>query len=54
MSTDYDMLGLGMHSDMPGHSFVLVDRRGVIRWRHDYTTMYVPPNELLKEIPNLR
>jgi peroxiredoxin len=54
MSRAYDVLGLGMHSDMPGHTFILVDRRGVIRWRHDYTTMYVPPSELLKEIPALR
>jgi peroxiredoxin len=53
MSTDYDVLGLGMHSDMPGHTFILVDRHGVIRWRHDYTKMFVPPNELLKAIPNI-
>ena len=51
MSTDYDVLGLGMHADMPGHTFILVDRHGVIRWRHDYTTMFVPPAELLKAIP---
>jgi peroxiredoxin len=53
MSTDYDVLGLGMHADMPGHTFILVDRHGVIRWRHDYTKMFVPPNELLKAIPNI-
>lgn len=51
MSTDYDVLGLGMHADMPGHTFILVDRKGVIRWRHDYTTMYVPTKELLAAIP---
>jgi hypothetical protein len=49
----YDVLGLGMHADMPGHTFILVDRHGVIRWRHDYTTMFVPPEKLLKEIPKL-
>ena len=53
MSTDYDVLGLGMHADMPGHTFILVDRHGVIRWRHDYTKMFVPTNELLKAIPNI-
>lgn len=53
MSTDYDVLGLGMHADMPGHSFILVDRHGVIRWRHDYTEMFVPTDELLKAIPNI-
>jgi peroxiredoxin len=53
MSTDYDVLGLGMHADMPGHTFILVDRHGVIRWRHDYTEMYVPTGELMKAIPKL-
>ncbi|MHB8059550.1 MAG: peroxiredoxin family protein [Gaiellaceae bacterium] len=51
MSTDYDVLGLGMHADMPGHTFILVDRKGKIRWRHDYTKMFVPVKELLAAIP---
>lgn len=51
MSKDYDTLGLGMHADMPGHTFILVDRTGAIRWRHDYTKMYVPVKELLADIP---
>ena len=51
MSTDYDVLGLGMHADMPGHTFILVDKTGAIRWRHDYTKMYVPVKELLADIP---
>jgi len=53
MSTDYDVLGLGMHPDMPGHTFILVDRHGVIRWRHDYKEMFVPTDKLLKAIPNI-
>lgn len=53
MSTDYDVLGLGMHPDMPGHTFILVDREGTIRWRRDYTTMYVEPEKLLAEIPEI-
>jgi peroxiredoxin len=53
MSTAYDVLGLGMHADMPGHTFILVDSHGVIRWRHDYTKMYVPTGELMKAIPKL-
>ena len=53
MSTDYDVLGLGMHADMPGHTFILVDRHGVIRWRHDYKEMFVPTDKLLKAIPNI-
>ena len=53
MSTDYDVLGLGMHADMPGHTFILVDRRGMIRWRHDYKEMFVPTDKLLKAIPKI-
>jgi peroxiredoxin len=53
MSTAYDVLGLGMHADMPGHTFILVDSHGVIRWRHDYTKMYVPTGELMKAIPKI-
>ncbi len=53
MSSDYDMLGLGMHGNSPGHSFILIDDEGEIRWRRDYTTMYVEPEELLAELPKL-
>jgi peroxiredoxin len=53
ISDAYQTLGLGMHPDTDGHTFILVDRHGNIRWRHDYTTMYVPPEQLLKSIPNL-
>lgn len=53
MSEDYDVLGLGMHADMPGHTFILVDKTGAIRWRHDYTKMYVPVKELLADIPRV-
>jgi len=53
MSSDYGVLGLGMHADMPGHTFILVDRHGMIRWRHDYTKMFVPTSELLKAIPDI-
>jgi peroxiredoxin len=40
----------------PGHTFVLVDERGRIRWLRDYGApqngglMYVPPEELVPEI----
>jgi len=53
MSRAYDVLGQGMHPDTAGHTFVLVDAKGEIRWRRDYTTMYVPPEELLAAIPRL-
>lgn len=51
MSRIYDVLGQGMHPDTAGHTFVLVDRRGNIRWRRDYTTMYVGPSKLFAELP---
>ncbi len=41
----------------PGHTFVLVDREGTVRWIRDYGApengglMYVPPPELLSELP---
>jgi peroxiredoxin len=53
MSTTYGALGQGMHSNTDGHTFVLLDRAGRIRWRRDYTTMYVPPNQLFAAIPNI-
>ncbi len=58
MSGAYDVLGQGMHPNTAGHTFILVDRQGVIRWRRDYwlgsaPTMYVKPDELLADIPKL-
>jgi len=58
MTGAYDVLGQGMHPNTAGHTFILVDRQGVIRWRRDYwlgsePTMYVPPNKLFADIPNL-
>ena len=50
MSTSYDALGRGMHSDKPGHTFVLVDKDGRIRWRKDYSEMYVPVANILKPV----
>jgi peroxiredoxin len=40
----------------PGHTFVLVDRAGIVRWIGDYGApehgglMYVPPNQVLQEV----
>lgn len=58
MSGAYDVLGQGMHPNTSGHTFILVDRQGVIRWRRDYwlgsePTMYVKPDKLLADIPKL-
>ncbi len=51
MSRAYDVLGQGMHSDTAGHTFILVDRDGRIRWRRDYEEMFVPPETLLGLLP---
>ena len=47
VSKTYDVLGKGMHSDKPGHTFVLIDPQGVIQWRRDYSEMYVPNEKVL-------
>lgn len=52
-SSAYGAVGQGMHPDTDGHTFVLIDRTGHIRWRRDYTTMYIPPERLLGEIPKI-
>jgi len=46
----YDTLGRGHHANLPGHSFILVDKAGTIRWRGDYPSMYVASAELLETI----
>jgi peroxiredoxin len=51
MSNAYGAVGQGMHPDTDGHTFVLIDASGRIRWRKDYTTMFVQPGRLFAEIP---
>jgi len=55
MSTAFDTLGRGMHSNTPGHAFVLLDKTGRVVWQRDYwlepyRTMYVDPERLLTDI----
>ena len=55
MSAAFDTLGRGMHSDTPGHAFVLVDETGKVLWQRDYwldpyRTMYVEPATLLGDL----
>ena len=55
MSAAYDTLGQGMHSDTPGHAFVLLDKTGKVVWKRDYwlppyRTMYVEPKSLLADL----
>jgi peroxiredoxin len=51
MSSAYGAIGQGMHPDTDGHTFVLIDAQGKIRWRKDYAEMFIPPNKLFAEIP---
>ena len=52
MSRAYGVLSLPsqMHSDRPGHTFILVDKEGKIAWMADYPTMRVSNEEVLNSI----
>jgi peroxiredoxin len=47
VSAAYDTIGRGHHADLPGHSFVLVDGGGKLRWRLDEPSMFVEPERLV-------
>ncbi len=55
-SQAYGVLRWAMPHGGPGHTFVLVDKKGVVRWIRDYGArsnggrMYVPLDELYKEV----
>lgn len=46
----YGTLGKGMHAELPGHSFVLIDAAGVQRWYGEYPSMWLEPAKILDEI----
>ena len=50
VSRAYGTLGKGMHADLPGHSFVLIDATGVQRWYGEYPSMWLDPADLLAQI----
>ena len=50
VSKAYGTLGEGMHADLPGHSFVLIDATGRERWYGEYPSMWLPPQQLLQEL----
>ena len=50
VSKAYGTLGKGMHAGLPGHSFVLIDRTGRQRWYGEYPSMWLSPDDLLKEV----
>lgn len=42
--------GAPVHEGLPGHSFVLIDPKGIQRWYGEYPSMYLSSADLLKEI----
>ena len=50
VSKAYGTLGKGMHAGLPGHSFVLIDKQGQQRWYGEYPSMWLAPQQLLREI----
>lgn len=50
VSKAYGTLGKGMHAGLPGHSFVLVNKRGQQIWYGEYPSMWVDPQDLLKKV----
>ncbi len=49
----YNTLGFGMHADKPNHTFVFIDKAGVIRWWKDYASMRAPADEVIKKVQSL-
>ncbi len=49
VSQAYGTLGKGMHAGLPGHGFVLVDADGVQLWQGNYPSMWLDPDDLLRE-----
>ncbi|MGV8909404.1 MAG: peroxiredoxin family protein [Propionicimonas sp.] len=49
-SKAYGTLGKGMHAELPGHSFALIDAAGVQRWFGEYPSMWLEPATILNEI----
>lgn len=49
VSQAYGTLGKGMHAGLPGHGFVLIDADGVQRWQGNYPSMWLDPDDLLRE-----
>ena len=50
VSEQYGTLGTGMHEGLPGHGFILIDADGVQKWYGNYPSMWLAPQDLLKEV----
>lgn len=53
VSQAYDMLGKGMHANLPGHGFVLIDGSGNVRWQKEFPSMYVSTGDIVNSISPL-
>lgn len=56
VANGYGVMQWAMPTGEPGHTFVLVDKEGKVRWVRDYGApehgglMYIVPSELVKEL----
>jgi peroxiredoxin len=50
VSTAYGTIGKGMHADLPGHSFVLINKAGKQTWYGEYPSMFLSTTDLLKQV----
>ncbi len=50
VSKEYGTLGTGMHADLPGHGFILINAAGEQVWSGDYPSMWLEPKTLLAEV----
>ncbi len=52
VSQAYNALG-GMHANKPNHTFILVDKGGVVRWDQDYASMWVENEVVVEQVRGL-
>ena len=50
LTTRFGAMGGGMHSDTADHEFILVDKRGIVRFDKDFPSMWIEPAKLLNEL----
>ena len=50
VSDAYGMIGTGMHADLPGHGFVLIDGSGNLKWTMSYPSMYASAQQIVADM----
>ena len=53
LTVRFGALGGGMHPDTANHTFILVDRSGIVRFHEDYPNMWAEPTQLLDTLRGL-